>query len=282
MDLFQYKADKYTKNGNDGIIEYILNQINIKKGFFVEFGAVDGIHKSNCRKLFDEGWSGLFIEVNKNHYKSLKNNYKEYEQIFCIGAQVGLTGDKTFDNIVDPYLKGRQVDFCSIDIDGLDLEVFETFEKYLPTVVCIEGGQAFHPYHKRVKHLVERNCIQQSLSVMVDVFEKKGYKILCSHQDCFFIKKELYHQFDVSSDIMELYLDGLKEISRYCIYYQKYLKKYNLYNSIIDHILSKTMFRLDGKITGRAAKRWSQINKRQIDSIISDIRKNKKKWKKVP
>ena len=68
----------------------------------------------------------------------------------------------------------NNIDFCSIDIDGLDLEIFETFKKFMPSVVCIEGGQMLHPYHKRVERNIAKRNIQQSLKVMVASFEKKG------------------------------------------------------------------------------------------------------------
>ena len=35
------------------------------------------------------------------------------------------------------------------------------------------------------------------------------YKILCSYQDTFFIKKEYYHLFNTTGDLVELYLDGI-------------------------------------------------------------------------
>ena len=66
---------------NEPIIDYILEKMNIKKGFFVEFGGWDGIYLSNCRKLFDEGWSGMFIEADSNKFEELKNNYKNDNNI---------------------------------------------------------------------------------------------------------------------------------------------------------------------------------------------------------
>ena len=106
-NLLNYGYDKYTSTGNDGIIDYIFKNINLKKGIFVEFGAWDGIKNSNCRKLFEEGWSGIFIEADEQKYKELKNNYKKYSQICCLNNSVGLNDGNLFDNIVDPYLKGK-------------------------------------------------------------------------------------------------------------------------------------------------------------------------------
>ena len=62
--LFQYK-NVHSQIGQDGILEEIFKRVGIKKGFFCEFGAWDGVYLSNCRKLFEEGWSGVFIEADK-------------------------------------------------------------------------------------------------------------------------------------------------------------------------------------------------------------------------
>ena len=139
-NLLDYRFDKYSDLGVDGIVEYIFNTIGIKKGLFVEFGAWDGIYGSNCRKLFEEGWDGIFIESDPDRYKALYNNYCNFENIFCIESKIGLEKKYFFDNIIRKYVKNNVINFCSIDIDGLDLEVFETFSDYMPICICIEGG----------------------------------------------------------------------------------------------------------------------------------------------
>ena len=269
INLLDYRKKRYSSIGNDGIIRYILKKINIKNGIFVEFGAWDGIKNSNCRKLFDEGWEGIFIESNFDRYEKLKNNYKEYKRIICSNKRVLYEGDDLFDNIVDPYLKGKNIDFCSIDIDGLDLEVFETFEKYLPTVVCIEGGQMLHPYHKRIKKEKAEQNMQQSLKIMVDSFEKKGYKILCSCQDSFFVKKEFYKLFNVSSDLLTLYFNGLRAMSRRMPFIQKFAKRVGMNNNIVNFILKKSKYKEQYKWTKR--KKWAIDKKDIINRLLNEV-----------
>jgi len=258
IDLLSYRKDIYSDIGNDGIIEYILKTINTEKGIFVEFGAWDGIKNSNCRRLFKENWDGIFIEGNIDKYEKLKNNYIDNKNIYCCNCKVGFKKEELFDNIVNPFLKGSNIDFCSIDIDGLDLEVFETFEKYLPTVICIEGGQMLPPYHKRIKKTLAKHNIQQSLQTMVNSFEEKGYKVLCSYQDSFFIKKELYDKFNVESNLVKLYFNGLKSISRRMPFIQKYTKKVGLKNYILDNILKNSNYK---KYGWSRRKIWIEENK---------------------
>ena len=119
-NLLDHRKCVYSSIGNDGIIEYIFKKLKMKTGSFVEFGAWDGIKGSNCRKLFEAGWKGVFIEADEDKYKQLKKNYNKYTKITCYKARID-SKENLFDDVVDPYFKGKNIDFCSIDIDGRDL-----------------------------------------------------------------------------------------------------------------------------------------------------------------
>jgi len=160
MNLLDYREDKYSTTGNDGIIEKIFKTIGVTEGFFVEFGAWDGIVGSNCRKLYEEGWKGIFIEADNNRYNSLVANYKNAFHISCVNSFVD-SQNNLFDNIVSEYINDCQIDFCSIDIDGLDVEVFKTFNRHLPKVICIEGGQMLSPGHEEIPNNKAKKNIQK-------------------------------------------------------------------------------------------------------------------------
>ena len=278
INLLNYRRKIYSSIGNDGIIDFIFGQLYVEEGIFVEFGAWDGIKNSNCRNLINKGWKGIFIEGDENRYRDLKNNYKDYkDKISCVNNMID-SENNLFDNIVGPYSNGRDIDFCSIDIDGLDLEVFETFEKYLPKVICIEGGQMLHPYHKRIKNRLAKQNIQQSLKVIVDSFKKKGYKILCSYQDSFFIREEFYHLFPVTEDILTLYFDGLRSLPGRIPFIQKYNGKVGLKNKIVDYILKKTNYK---KYGWGKRKIWAKEKKSIIYNVINDKeKKEREKYEK--
>ena len=227
----QKERKQYIYSPNEYLIEEIFNRINIKKGLFVEFGAWDGICLSNTRKLFKSGWEGILIESDKKRYEELKNNYKCSKNIITINQFLD-TKDNLIDNIFFKYLN-KNIDFCSIDIDGLDLDIFETFSINMPKVVCIEGGQILDPNHPRISSELSSHNIQQSLSTMNDVFESKGYKLLCSYQDAFFIQKKFFHLFNVDKNLLNNYIEGLIALPR-IPYIKKILDNHNLNNQIID------------------------------------------------
>ena len=268
MDLLNYRYDKYSFTGNDGIIKKILEIANIKNGFFVEFGAIDGVRGSNCRKLFEEGWSGLFIESDEKRFVQLENNYKDHRNIITAHSTVVAEGINTFDTICATHMINN-IDFCSIDIDGLDLEIFESIKEYLPTIVCIEGGQMLSPFHGRVERDIAANNIQQSLAVINEAFNKKGYKLLCSYQYSFFIKEEFFYLFDVSTNLFDHYFNGLLVHYKRMPFIQMKLKEVGVKNQIINEILKNSNFKKYGY---HNRKRWA---KKEKENIIELIKKSK-------
>ena len=83
------------------VIEQIFKMMNVKKGNFIEFGAWDGKHLSNCLKLFTEGWSGIFIEGDSSKFNTLVNNFKNYNNICCINRYVGHNDNDSLDTIIE-------------------------------------------------------------------------------------------------------------------------------------------------------------------------------------
>jgi len=265
MNLLEYRSDTYTTIGNDGIIEKIFDIIGVKQGNFIEFGAWDGIHGCNCRKLAEEGWSGVFIEPVLYRYLHLKWNYRKYKDILKIKSFVDPVGRYSLDNIVSD---GKKYDFISIDVDGLDITIFEKINQVLPKVFCIEGGQMLEPFSGKVPEEIERKNVQQSLSVISDIARRKGYKIVCSYQDTFLVKEEYSNLFPVSDDLRQLYYDGLKASYRRLPWIQHILSGTDIKNRIVDEVLTRSNFDSYGF---ERRKEWAIDIKGSIEDIIDEV-----------
>ena len=81
-----WRRDVHSQCGEDGIIERLFELIDVPKSYFVEFGAWDGRHLSNCAKLADEGWSGCFIEGDPERARALRSNYASKPEITSMNA----------------------------------------------------------------------------------------------------------------------------------------------------------------------------------------------------
>ena len=72
--LNKFSKNKYSQNGEDGIIEIILSRLNLynsDKCLCVEFGAWDGKLFSNTFNLVEKGWNAIYIEGDEQRFKEL-------------------------------------------------------------------------------------------------------------------------------------------------------------------------------------------------------------------
>ena len=262
------KLNKFKYNINDPITKYILEKLNIKNGFFIEFGAWNGKHNSNTKFLADDGWNGLYIEADIEKFNKLKKNYRN-TNIICENIFIDTNKNK-LDYLIKKY-NIKKIDYLSIDIDGNDIKVFDSINSVLPTLVSIEASQNLYPMHKNyVDDNISLNNIHQSLHIYNQVFEKKGYKILVMNQDAFFIKKEFYHLFDVPNNLIQLYLNGLKLLPK-VLWVYKNIEKYKFKNKIIEYIISKTNLLENKDQHYKKPSQWLVNNYDKIINAIKDL-----------
>jgi len=154
-----------------------------------EFGAWDGIHLSNCRNLIERGWTALMIEGDRGRFKDLVSNYASNPKVICENRFVDAGANSLGSILRANHL--TELDFLSIDIDGLDYEIFETLD-VLPRVICIEVNAGHSPESgTRLDRDVAMHNVGQPLPVFVSIAEKKGYQLVCYNGNAFFVRSEL-------------------------------------------------------------------------------------------
>src|SRR5947209_4882025 len=78
-DLRGYEHRVFSQNGEDGIVREILQRVGAPRRHFVEFGVESGA-ECNCARLArEEGWAGLFLEADAEHFAKLAANYRAYQ-----------------------------------------------------------------------------------------------------------------------------------------------------------------------------------------------------------
>lgn len=182
--LLFYYGDMHSQRGQDGILAEIFRRLRITTGQFVEFGAWDGIYLSNSRFLFEKGWSGVFIEGDARKFRDLQARYAG-TGIECVNAMVEPGGLPRLIRNPD------DVTFVSIDVDGIDLEIFEGMG-LLPAVVLVEGGFNFAP--NLTTRLIDHR-MQQPLSVICSSAIEHGYTPVCFYQDTYLVRSDLASGF---------------------------------------------------------------------------------------
>jgi hypothetical protein len=194
-----WRRDVHSQCGEDGIIERLVAMTGLSQRYFVEFGAWDGRHLSNCAKLADAGWSGCFIEGEKERWLVLSENYASRPDITKVNAFVGTEGPTALHNILDRAGAPLDPGVLSIDIDGNDYHVWASLEKFRPTIVVVE----FNPSIPAPVLFVQDNdpSVQMgsSLLAFVRLAERKGYSLVAATDwNAFFVPREICLAKDIS------------------------------------------------------------------------------------
>lgn len=219
--LLHYAWSIHSQYGEEGVIEEILQRLKIASGFFVEFGAFDGVALSNTCFLISRGWKGIFIESNPESFKKCVENHKGCNQVICIKEFVNHvstnTGLRTFDQIADSYFPGEEIDVLSIDVDSIDYLIFENLIRK-PKIICIEGNLFWHPLlqDRLPDEVATATYVGQPASVLQKIGEQKGYKLVCIvGGNYLFVRNDFSHFFqDVPPDLLALWWDGYYDLGK--------------------------------------------------------------------
>lgn len=158
---------------------WVLEKTNYKRsGFFVEFGATDGVLLSNTYLLEKQfGWAGICAEPNPGFYKKLKNNRNCIVSDACIAGETGksvefifadeyggirdyaeadshaekrLSFEQAYSSAIlatislDDFLKNnnapKKIDYLSIDTEGSEYDILKNFpfEKWDIKLISVE------------------------------------------------------------------------------------------------------------------------------------------------
>ncbi|MFC1528211.1 hypothetical protein ACFL5D_05675 [Candidatus Neomarinimicrobiota bacterium] len=211
-NLISYRNNIFSENGEDGIIEKIFSEIKPKSNLCCEFGAWDGIWASNCRNLIvNHGWRAIMIEGDPVRYKDLLKTYGNSKSIRCLNNYVD-NKENSLNKILTLEEKNN-LDFLSIDIDGLDSEIFENIE-FQPKVICIEVNTGHSPDSTlNISRDIAINNVGQPLNCFVNIAKSKDYELVCFTGNAFFIKKDLLSNANIIQiSVKDAYLQHLGTI----------------------------------------------------------------------
>lgn len=191
----------FAKAGEDLQVFQLLKQKH--NGQFVDIGSHHPIKGSNSFFFYLRGWSGICVDPNPDfkplyqklrpkdtflnigvsdqpgslQYYKLKGKYsvrnsfskgyidennlnKHLEQIIPIQI-------KTLKEIFDKELNGKHIDFLTVDVEGLDLQVLKgnDWSRYRPSIICVES-------HGQLREDIQSETTQYMLNQNYVLFRK--------------------------------------------------------------------------------------------------------------
>lgn len=204
--LEEVEFQVFSQRGEDGIIQYIISQIEIPNKIFVEFGVEDYTESNTRFLLIHNNWSGLVIDGSKYNIKAIKNDfiYWKYDLTAC---QSFITKEN-INELIGKYIHISDIGLLSIDIDGNDYWVWEAITVIKPRVIVCEYNSAFGEHEKisvpykadfnRSKAHYSDLYFGASLAAFCHLAEKKGYDFIgtaTAGVNAFFVRKDLSAPF---------------------------------------------------------------------------------------
>ncbi len=198
-DIARVEFSVFSQFGDDGIIQYLINRINPKCNYFIEFG-VDNYLESNTRFLLqNNNWSGLVMDGAKENIKFIKE--QEFYWKHELEAVAAFIDRENINNLL--CKAPTEPGLMHIDIDGNDYWIWEAIQVVMPDIVIVEYNSVFGceraitiPY---TKDFVRQNAHYSylyagaSLPALCDLAQKKGYSFVGSNSagnNAYFVRKE--------------------------------------------------------------------------------------------
>lgn len=172
---------------------FVLSQVGLKSnGYFVEFGATNGIDLSNTYMLEKQfGWTGILAEPGKCWHQELTDNRDAVIETKCVWSESGAslqfretntpelsTIDSysshdhhslsrkegsvyevttiSLNDLLDKHNAPSIVDYLSIDTEGSEFEILKNFDFSHRQISVITCEHNHTPSRKRIHDLLQR------------------------------------------------------------------------------------------------------------------------------
>jgi len=201
MSLHDAEFKVFSQWGDDGIIQYLINNIDILNKSFIEFG-VENYKESNTRfLLINNNWKGFIMDSSEKNIEQIKNEdiYWKYD---LTAKAAFITAENINQLITDAGFTG-EIGLLHIDIDGNDYWVWKAIKVVNPIIVIVEYNSVFEidraitiPYDSSfcwTNAHYSNLYFGASLLALCDLAEEKGYFFVgCNSNgnNAYFIRKD--------------------------------------------------------------------------------------------
>jgi hypothetical protein len=192
----------YSQSGEDGIIQYLINNVPISNKRFIEFG-VENYLEANTRFLAQNNyWSGLVIDGDAGNIASIKKD-PIYWRCNIKAHHSFITKDNINDIFVSNGITG-DIGILSVDIDGNDYWVWEAIDVVNPAIIIAEYNSFFGPTRQvtvpykpdfvRSSAHYSKIYYGASIAALTGLANRRGYGLVTTNMagnNVFFVRKDL-------------------------------------------------------------------------------------------
>jgi hypothetical protein len=192
----------YSQFGEDGIIQFLINNVEIRSRTFVEFG-VEEYREANTRfLLMHDNWRGLILDGSPQNVEVVRSD--EIYWRFDLKAVAAFVTRENINQLLCEHGMEGEIGLLSIDIDGNDYWVWKEINVVSPAIVIVEYNARFGvdravsvPYKPDFDRRREHYSMLYwgaSLRALVELGRQKGYAFVGCNSggiNAFFVRRDL-------------------------------------------------------------------------------------------
>jgi hypothetical protein len=203
LEPFGYKV--YSQNDEDGILHEIFRRIGVDRGVFCEIGVENGL-ENNSLFLLHKGWTGLWLEGNEAQLEPIRNKFATLIENERLTVKIQFVTPENINELIRDFcvfqlVNPDQLDFLSIDIDGMDIYVMRALH-VKPKVICIEYNAKFPAMLRKVPVFNPSfqwagevsDYMGSSLAAIAESAQALGYSLVATNLtgcNAFFVRNDL-------------------------------------------------------------------------------------------
>jgi hypothetical protein len=139
--IWQHEFKVFSQWGEDGIIQFLVRNIDVQNRTFIEFGVED-FAESNCRFLMmKDQWAGYVIDGSTRNISTLRSAYFYWQN--NLNSKTSFITKENVNELLHESGFDRNLGILSVDIDGVDYHVLESLADWRPSILIVEYNDAF-------------------------------------------------------------------------------------------------------------------------------------------
>lgn len=192
----------FSQWGEDGIIQFLVDKIEIENKTFIEFGVED-YSESNTRFLLTkDNWSGFVVDPSLKNVRKINNSFSNWK--FDLVAKQSFITTENVNDILKESNFPKDLGILSIDIDGNDYHILNALTYFRPRIIICEYNSLFGSQRKITVpyiHNFSRGNMHfsnlyygASLGALNFLCSKMGYQLVGTNShgvNAFFVRKDL-------------------------------------------------------------------------------------------
>tara|TARA_B100001248_G_scaffold262589_1_gene259758 strand:- start:59817 stop:60731 length:915 start_codon:yes stop_codon:yes gene_type:complete len=201
QSLREVEFKVFSQFGDDGIIQWLVNNLDIKNNVFIEFGVED-YEESNTRFLMiNDNWSGLVMDASDKNVARIKNS--DYHWRHDLQAKSTFVTKENINQLITEANLPSEIGLLHVDLDGNDYWVWDAIDSVDPTIFIGEYNSVFgetrpitipyNPSFIRTEAHYSNLYFGASIKALHHLAAKKGYAFVgCNSagNNAYFVKEE--------------------------------------------------------------------------------------------